>query len=436
MLNSTLRRATINSISRRTTTSLQAAQQNVRCLATFEKSAPSHQKSWVNDQSREDLQRVTTQAMINELTTAHTSSVNDTVPWFLDVMPASYFRQNAYATRVQHMKTITALRNTDMDLNIDLRATLPTGQQILTYIRPSNEKSLLLHLLTNLPKMIGPDGNIQLLTHVQVYTSSDDNLCLNIFTFGSASSEATIVPDSSVLLDYAEKINSGELKNDGSYPLPGKHFEREAMVSYMKQCSDSYITNSTPRRFLNQVSLFQQVSGGENVAVTVEPHIRVEGNVPAFWVDIAMANSIPQAALEHAARVLKLHKFDVIRSHLDVVKDGNNGEVTMIRMCVEADEGFDTAALDDLEHEEWNAVKKDMKRIKWLDPYTMDLVMERFPWLGIQKGEIITALTNLVHTPLSKKSSVEFSKFNINNTVTNKRYINHSDRIASLFTER
>jgi len=40
-----------------------------------------------------DVQRVTQKAIVYELTQQQTRTIEDVVPWFLEVMPTSYFRQ-------------------------------------------------------------------------------------------------------------------------------------------------------------------------------------------------------------------------------------------------------------------------------------------------------------------------------------------------------
>jgi len=149
-----------------------------------------------------------------------------------------------------------------------------------------------------------------------------------------------------------------------------------------------------------------------------------------YWIDVATSNALPQIALENASLLLNLHKFDLIRSHLDVVSDGDNGDVTLIRLLV--------APLEDgvVSEETFSTLKGQLKRMKWLDPFTTDLVMVKYPWLGVERGEIITAFCSLIHPVMAKKNSFVFSKANILDTVTGDRYIFHAASIADLFQER
>lgn len=155
-----------------------------------------------------------------------------------------------------------------------------------------------------------------------------------------------------------------------------------------------------------------------------------EHNEKHYWVDVALANTLPHFALEQTAQLLFLHGFDVMRAHLDNVQDGENGNVTLLRMLVSPGNG---ARGDDATFE---VLKQELKRSKWLSPATMKLVYEKQPWLGIRRGEIITAMCTIMHPVMSKENSIVFSKGNILETVTKDRYVNHAAAIADLFLDR
>ena len=124
------------------------------------------------------------------------------------------------------------------------------------------------------------------------------------------------------------------------------------------------------------------------------------------------------------------HNLNVLNAHLDLIADGDNGSVTMLRMHVAPVEG--TTATD----ETFQVLVRELKRCKWLDESTMDLVFDRYPWLGVKRGEIITALCSLMHPIMSKGNALVYSKANILEMVTKARYIDHAAQIADLFLER
>ena len=84
----------------------------------------------------------------------------------------------------------------------------------------------------------------------------------------------------------------------------------------------------------------------------------------------------------------------------------------------------------------FNLLKKELKRSKWLSPATMELVYEKQPWLGVRRGEIITAMCTIMHPIMSKVNAIAFSKGNILETVTKDRYVKHAASIADLFLDR
>jgi glutamate dehydrogenase len=125
-----------------------------------------------------------------------------------------------------------------------------------------------------------------------------------------------------------------------------------------------------------------------------------------------------------------LHNLDVLNAHLDLISDRENGTVTMLRMHVCPVEG--TEAND----ETFQVLVRELKRCKWLDGTTMDLVFDKYPWLGVKRGEIITALCSLLHPIMSKENALLYSKANILDTVTKERYIDHAAAIADLFLDK
>ncbi len=157
----------------------------------------------------------------------------------------------------------------------------------------------------------------------------------------------------------------------------------------------------------------------------------MEGAAGDYWIDIAVANSLPQIALENASMVLSQHNLDIVRSHLDKLSDGDNGDVCMLRLLVSP---VDNHRI--LTDEMFKPIIHELKRTKWLDPYAMDLVFKRYPWLGVTKGEIITGFCSILHPIMSKKNQYAFSLNNIFDLVTKERYILHASSISDLLLDR
>ena len=80
-------------------------------------------------------------------------------------------------------------------------------------------------------------------------------------------------------------------------------------------------------------------------------------------------------------------------------------------------------------------LKRNLKRQKWIDPSTADLI-EKNPSLGIRRAEIITGLASLMHPIMGKVNPVAYSKANIFAAVTSNAYIHLGSEIADYFLEK
>lgn len=380
--------------------------------------------------------------MIHELTQQQTRSIEKVVPWFLNTLPAPYFRQVPESFRLDHIKAISAIKDANMDMHMNLKTHLPDGRQVLTFIRPGTMPGLLLTMIKELPYNQRSEEYMPL-SRVQIYSAEDDSMSLNLFVYGEDDrqlTEADVTMTGSHILEYAQQLVDGTLPPTDEYGRPNPKpnnsmFTRERVIAHMEKCSESYIIRSDPRRFLSQIELFERVSGSDNISISIEDSF-LDGknehgqNEQHYWVDIALANTLPHFALEQSAQLLYLHGFDVLRAHLDNVTDGDNGTVTLLRMLVTPKNGAKP------DEPTFNILRQELKRSKWLTPATMELVYEKQPWLGVRRGEIITAMCTIMHPIMSKENAITFSKGNILETVTKDRSVNHAAAIADLFLDR
>lgn len=376
-----------------------------------------------------DVQRVTQNAMIYELTQQQSRTIEDVVPWFLGNMPASYFRQVPDHFRMDHIKAIAAIKDANMDLYLNLKSHTHDGRLIYTFIRPGTEPGTLLSMVEELPYL----DDIPL-TRLHVFSSLDHSMSLNMFVYGHKNFTARPIDSEpvQVIMRLAEQVQKGNHPRIPPNPL----FEKQALLEFLQKCSDNYlnIVSRKPERFLHQRLLFDSVSGTEGcevrcemAAIDDEDYADQAGH---YWIDVAVANSVPQVSLEHLCRILFLQKFDVARARLDVIDDGDNGSVTLLRVLAKPLEG---AVVEEATFE---LLMQEIKRSKWLDNTTMDLVFDKYPWLGVRRGEIITAMCSLMHPVLAKINPLVYSKANILHMVTQPRMIPHAAKIADLFLER
>jgi glutamate dehydrogenase len=384
-----------------------------------------------------DVQRVTQNAMIYELTQQQTRTIETVVPWFLSSMPASYFRQVPEAFRMDHIKAISAIKDANMDLYLNLKSHTHDGRLIYTFIRPGTAPGTLLSMVEELPYY---DENFPL-TRLHVFSTGDESMSLNMFVYGNKTNLSVRPIDSEAvknILEVAGEVQAGKHTGAPYHLEPHKRFEKEALLQYLQKCSDNYlnIISRFPERFFRQCLMFDAVSGTEGCEVHVEPAANDPGH---YWIDVAVANAIPQVALEHTCRLLYHQSFDVSRARLDVLDDGDNGSVTMLRLLacpLPSKELNGEATARDADSPVFDLLRQEIKRSKWLDETTMKLVFDRYPWLGVKRGEIITGMCSMMHPALAKENALVYSKANILGMVTHERRISHAAKIADLFLER
>ena len=178
---------------------------------------------------------------------------------------------------------------------------------------------------------------------------------------------------------------------------------------------------------------------------------------PYFWVDVAVSNSISQMVLENLCHLLYVHKFDIARARLDVMPplspppptgssssspNTNHTEtVTLLRTLVTPtsdhfENGMDLEQQQQALQATFDTLAHEMKRAKWIDPLTHELVFHKYPTLGVTRGEIITGLCSVLHPTLSKINSIAYSTTNIYDKVSHPRFITYATDIADLFLDR
>lgn len=319
---------------------------------------------------------------------------------------------------------------------MNLKSHTHDGRLIYTYIRPGTEPGTLLGIVQELPF-----DDTKPLNRLHVFSSRDQTMSLNMFVYGNRPFRPRPIDSEPVhiLLQFAKRVQDGQLEPDIA---PNPLFDKNALLEYLHKCSDNYlqIVSKHPERFFKQRILFAAVSGTEGCEVLIEPaFLELEDDQPPppsqpqqklYWINVAVANSIPQVSLEHVCRILLLQKMDIARARLDVIDDGDNGNVTLLRLLVGPSHD-NTTITPPLE-----LIRQEIKRSKWLDNSTMDLVFDKYPWLGVFRGEIITAMCSLMHPVLAKEHPLVYSKANILDMVTKPRVIPHAAKIADLFLER
>lgn len=393
-------------------------------------------KSWV-PVSDEKLQQVTTKSLIHEVAEQQRELAAKVVPWFLRNMPAAYFRQIPENLRSQHIKAVTALRDLmESDLSLNIKTKLEDDSLQITYIN-SQVKAGLLH--SQIKNLVVPEGYE--LSKVQVFSSLDNNLALNIFFFNSTSQkvEHATRKHGEHYVNFIEDVKAGKHANDPNVPQYSEIFNSNGIDDFFARTSPSYIENTKASALMLHRSLFEQVRGSDGTVVTIDKYEAEDSN--ASWITIAAANVLPEVLLRLCSSTISARGLDISRAHLDKIDCPESsipeipGYVMMLRLLVSPNAG-----VPDLNNNKEFAqtLKRDLARAKWLDNETTELGLYRHPWIGLEKAEVITALGSMLHGPLFKKDPNTFASIKsiIELLAGNKKYIEVADSIAALFLDR
>ncbi|GMF48500.1 unnamed protein product [Phytophthora fragariaefolia] len=378
--------------------------------------------------------------MLRALDKFQKASAGKTVPWFLENMPPAYFRSIHEEDRIQHLNAITALVGAQQP-EVMLRS---VDHRVFSHFRSgANFPGRLANVLEQLPLTV--DGAT--LARVKIFTALDDSLGLDIFRFGQQEPFLNQTEDEKLarasIQRFCAEIQAGKYAGDKCYPVPGPHFEPEAVDAFLKHSNTMYVQFSNPRRLARQMELFSRVRGTEGVAVDVEHNweTRSEENklassgIPQTMLTIAAANVIPKSFMQKAATYLGLCNLNVARAHLDVVKDPQNnngdGHVAMIRILVQPS----AEALKDNFHFEWSKISGNLKYLKWVDDRPVHLTLQH-PDLGLSRAELVYAYGNMLHGVLAKKDPFAYSLTRIMETLEHEQHLPLASLIADFFLDK
>lgn len=308
--------------------------------------------------------------------------------------------------------------------------------KFVTYINSQSTAGLLWNQIKNLNV---PEGHF--LKNVNVFTSMDSELALNIFHFkknGTKNRGATL-ENAAWILQYIEELKAGKHASDPNAPAYNEKLHSQtAIAEYLKRVSPNYAANSNARRFLIQRELFEKVRGTDNSAVHIEPAKHNGNATNSSWVTIAAANVLSEVLLRLCSGVITARGLDISRAHLDIIDDSTAdaaNSVVMLRLLVSP---VDAKSNLNTNSDFAEVLRSDLQRIKWLDNATTELGLTRYPSLGLDKAEVITALCSLLHGPLFKQDAHNFASISsiIQLVSANEKVLGIAESIATLFLDR
>mmetsp|Transcript_3860 Transcript_3860/g.5309 ORF Transcript_3860/g.5309 Transcript_3860/m.5309 type:complete len:1017 (-) Transcript_3860:1740-4790(-) len=455
MISASRLRSSIQNINRASANSVKAFLSRKRLSSTkdlgtsaansLQNEARSDMKSWIPLTNLE-LQRITTQSLIHEVAEQQRELAAKVVPWFLKNMPASYFRRIPENIRSQHVKAIAAihdLMHSDLSLKIETKSN--DGSHTITYIASQTKSGILYTQIQGLTCPLNCE-----LSSVQVFSSLDGELALNIFTFQTlnAGKKIATADDMSVVKAYLNDLKAGKFVGQPEAPIyDDSIYSDDAMDFFRQRIRPDYAANCDPRRFLLMRKMYEQVRNNDAAMVQCElispqsADALAAGGAQNAWITIASANVIPEVLLRLCSAIISSRQLHINRANLDSIDNPEssspelNGNVTMLRLLVSANkEGIDLNP----EGEFMSILRRDLKRAKWLDNETTDLGLHKFPSLGLDRAEVITALCSMIHGPLYKQNSQAYASIKsiIQLINSNPKIIGMAEEIASLFLQR
>lgn len=395
-------------------------------------------KHWV-PMDQDKLMQITMRSLIAEVAEQQKDLAAKVVPWFLTNMPAAYFRQVPENLRSQHVKAITALRDLmQSELSLKMETKFENGVQI-TFIN-SQTKTGSLH--DQLNSMTIPADHH--LSNVNVFSSIDGELALNIFSFerNEIKNQGATRKNATRLMEYLQRVKNGEFKGDPNVPAFNEQlFGDSALDEFLARCPANYVENTDPRRFMVQRAMYEKVRNNDGTAVLIEPYTGSSAPSTASWITLTASNVLPEVLLKIVAGILSGRSLDITRSYMYEIDSPETsipeipGHVTVLRILVNPVGGAKCLNIDT---EYAATLAKDLKRAKWLDNEVTDMGIRRHPSLGLDRAEVITALSSMLHGPLFKIDPNTFSSIKsiIQLIDSSNNHVSIASAIADLFLDK
>ena len=384
-----------------------------------------------------DAARPTTAAMTEVLAQQQREAAARAVPWFVEQMPDTYFRQVGEHAQARHLRTIAAIFQ-DSQLQVPELSLVEDrwhGAEHTFFAKPTADP-LDGKVMTRLEQQLASLPEDAVLRRVLVYTSKDQALSLNVFETTSEGSEEALFTGVGAeeeamrerLRTYSKQLSAGEYIDQPHHPPPSTLLSEAEIDRVLARCSHGYVASSLPRLLYRQLLLYQQVAGGEDAAVLFEHNLN--GVADETLVTLAIGNSRPRAALQHTLALLGMHGLQVGRAFVDQVADPQpegvaglpSRGVTLLRAVVRPD----TRSCD------WAQLEADLSRFKWLDDSTMRLAAAQ-PRLGLARAEVVSGLADL---SLSLLDHPLLSRNHVRALLTKPNMAEHAAALGDLFLKR
>jgi hypothetical protein len=152
-------------------------------------------------------------------------------------MPATYFRQVPDSLRRQHLSAVASIRELKQSgLSLKIETKISDDITEITMIHSDPKPGLLLSQLNTIP--VPPNTH---LSRVKVFSSADNELALNIYTFENLKLSASAVTpeDSEKLFTYMKEVDKeGKTLSE---ICPSHLLTAESLKQYFSMCTPTYV---------------------------------------------------------------------------------------------------------------------------------------------------------------------------------------------------
>jgi len=345
------------------------------------------------------------------LTETISASIRQVVPWFHETMPEAYFRQVSPARREKHLRTVATLSVEGIQVP-EVQLQDDSG---FTFISSADDGSLKLNqkVMQQLDKLPASSS----VRRVLLFQSKDGQLGLNVFDtneghrrhFGSLDAKvarqkdeaAALVPIRGYLDSPGEQQPDFELLASQGPALPDGAAAL-SLEDFLARCPSSYVIShtSTPWLLHDQRQLYERVAGGEDIAVALSRYPAggagacmgsAFGEAGAENEHALLTMAIPRtparAAISRAILLLNLHGMELQRAQVDVLADGDDSTVTLLRTVIRPLEGSVAEVGPQL--------VADAARLKWCSDFSFGLAHRSQGMLSLAEAEVALGLADL-----------------------------------------
>ena len=253
---------------------------------------------------------------------------------------------------------------------------LPEGTLTRVLLTTTKDNRISLNIYDVMPRMgTSPEDIKGGMRRVESWKGPDGD-GLKRFTIGHGATAAEVAALQRHT-EYNDKLEAGDLSSHAGTPSRRLPSSDLPLHDFLRRCSSSYVTHQLPRLLVKQRRLYESVRGKDDATVSMETAEQGSRDWSAVsegctLLTVALPGVEPRAALRRMLDLLELHGMQLHLAQVDTVDDPEgDGYVTLLRtvICPEA------GRLDDICEADWEYLKRDACRLKWVDDPALKLAV-------------------------------------------------------------